>query len=196
VAYFEGEFVAAQDVFDEALAIRRELGDKSGIANALNNLGIVVYSQGNFIKAQVLYEESLAICRELGEKWIMAHVLLNLGHVAYGQGDYAGARALYEEDLMICHELGDKDGLAFALSGLADVLCTEVQDTRSARVQGAVSSFMKELGTSLEPIEQTGFNKTATTLKEILGEENYKKEFEAGEVLSLEQAINLALKRD
>ncbi len=191
---FNGPLAAAQKVFKEALAIRHELGDKSGLANALNNMAIVVHTQGNLVEASELYEESLAICREIGEKWIMAHVLLNMGHIAYEQGDPTGARILYEEDLTLCRELGDRDGLAFALSGLAQVLCEEKQALHSAQVQGAVISLLKELGTSLEPIEQIYFDKTATTLKELLGEENYQKEFEVGKALSLEQAIELALK--
>jgi len=192
VDYFEGELAVAQKVFNEALAIRREVGDKSGIANALNNLAIVVHTQGNLAGASDLYRESLAICREVGEKWIMAHVLLNMGHVAYEQGDAAGARRLYEEDLTLCRELGDRDGLAFALSGLAQLLCVGMQALRSAQVQGAVISLLKELGTSLEPIEQTYFDKTTVALKELLGEDNYQKEFEVGKALSLEQAIELA----
>jgi len=126
----------------------------------------------------------------------MAHVLLNMGHVAYEQGDAAGARRLYEEDLTLCRELGDRDGLAFALSGLAQLLCDGKQTVRSAQVQGAVISLLRELGTSLEPIEQTHFDKTTIALKELLGEDNYQKEFEVGKALSLEQAIELALKNE
>ena len=77
------------------LALRRELKDMSGIANALNKLAIVVHTQGNLPEAAKLYEESLTICREIGGKWIMGHVLLNLGHIAYEQGNEVEAWRLY-----------------------------------------------------------------------------------------------------
>jgi len=57
VYYFEGDLAVAQKVFNEALAICRELGDKSGIANALNNMAIVVQTQGNLVEASKLYIE-------------------------------------------------------------------------------------------------------------------------------------------
>ena len=195
VYYFEGDLATAQNTFKEALMIRRELGDKSGIANALNNMAIVVHTQGNLLEASELYGESLAICQEVGEKWILAHVLLNMGHIAYEQEDALKAKKLYEEDLILCRELGDRDGLACALSGLAQMLCVELQAVHSAQIQGAVISLMKEVGTSLEPIEKRHFDKTAAALKKLLGDENYWKEFEAGQALSLEQAIELALKK-
>ena len=57
VYYFEGDLAVAQKVFNEALAICRELGDKSGITNALNNMAIVVQTQGNLVEASKLYIE-------------------------------------------------------------------------------------------------------------------------------------------
>ena len=88
------------------MAIRRELGDRRGIARSLNNLGNVAHEQGDFASARTLYEESLAIRRELGDRRGIANSLNNLGNVAYEQDDYPAARA-DEESLAIVRELGD-----------------------------------------------------------------------------------------
>lgn len=128
----------------------------------------------------------MSVCREIGEKWIMAHVLLNMGHIAYEQGDTTEARILYEKDLTLCRDLGDREGLAFALSGFAQVLREGKQAQHSAQLQGAVISLLKEVGASLEPIEQRHFDKTSIALKELLSEENYQKQLEVVKTLSLE----------
>ncbi len=196
IDFFENEFSTAQKNWDEASRIYRQLNDQQGIAGVLNNLGHIYHAQGNLKKAQGIYEECLTICRELGNKWFLSYILGNLGDAVFAQGNLIWARELYEEGLMISGELGDKNSFAVELSALANVLCQEGHYSRSAQVQGAAISILKELGTFLEPIEQAGFEKTIGILREFMNSDQYEKEFEAGKALSLEQAIKLALRKD
>jgi predicted ATPase/class 3 adenylate cyclase/Tfp pilus assembly protein PilF len=132
LAFFQGDFSAARARYEESLAIRRELGDRSGIAGSLNNLGSVDQNLGDFGSARALYEESLAICRELGDRWGVYAALNNLGATSYGEGDFPAARARFEESLTIVRELGDRSGIAGALGNLGAV--TQQQgDFASAR---------------------------------------------------------------
>ena len=95
LVYSQGDYAAARSLHEESLAIRRELGDKSGIAASLHNLGNVAYSQGEYAAARSLYEESLSIKRELGDKRDIAVCLAGLGGVAAGMGQaLRGARLL------------------------------------------------------------------------------------------------------
>jgi predicted ATPase/class 3 adenylate cyclase len=194
--YFLKDYTGAHDLFAEALSVYQELENPEGIAKALNNLGISAHTQGNLAEARRFYEESVAMCRSFGEKWILSHALYNLGHIAYDESDSPKARKLYGEVVELCRELEDKDGLAFVLSSLANVLHTEGQARSSAQVQGTVTAYLQDLGSLLETIEQIAFDKTAFALQEVLGQQAYQKEFEAGKALSLEQAIDLALKKD
>ena len=194
--YFLKDYARARELFAEALSVYQELENGLGIAKALNNLGISAHTQGDFAEARRFYQESVDICRNLGEKWIMSHALYNLGHIAYEEGDSLKARELYAEVVELCRELEDKDGSAFVLASLANVLYTERRGFSSARVQGAVTAYLQDLGSLLETLEQIAFDKTMLALKEMLGEEAYQKEFEAGKTLSLEQAIELALGSD
>jgi non-specific serine/threonine protein kinase len=63
-----GDFARAQTAFAETLALRREAGDRPGIAQALTGLGFVESHQGVFPAARALLEEALAIRRELGDR--------------------------------------------------------------------------------------------------------------------------------
>lgn len=194
IAFFENEFSAAQEIWNEALTIYRELGNKRAIAPVLSNLGYMALTQGHIERAQTIYEESLTYCREAGDKWVLSRVLLNVGHTVYTQGDLMRARQLYQEDLSIGVELRDTDCIAYALISLANVLHGEEQYTRSAQIQGAAISIMQEEEIYFEPVEQSHYDKTAAALKNYLGQTIYEKEFESGKQLSVEQAIELALK--
>jgi tetratricopeptide (TPR) repeat protein len=68
LAESQGDFTSARSLFAESLAIRRELGDRSGIAASLNSLGNLASTRGEQGSARSLYEESLAIRRESGTR--------------------------------------------------------------------------------------------------------------------------------
>ncbi|OGG46571.1 MAG: hypothetical protein A3F84_18045 [Candidatus Handelsmanbacteria bacterium RIFCSPLOWO2_12_FULL_64_10] len=117
----QGDYAAARAFHEESLGIRRELGDKQGIAASLNNLGNVSYYQGDYAAAHLLHKESLAIRRELGDKQGIANALNDLGVMARYQGDYAAARSFYEESLAIRRELGDRQAIAALLNNLGNL---------------------------------------------------------------------------
>jgi tetratricopeptide (TPR) repeat protein len=118
VAYAQGDYAAAGSLYEESLAISRELGNKGPIATTMRNLGRVAYAQGDYAPAGFLYEESLAMRRELGDKGGISTSLHYMGNMALMQGSYASARSLYEESLALRSELGDKAGIAELLNSL------------------------------------------------------------------------------
>jgi tetratricopeptide (TPR) repeat protein len=143
-----GNRVAARALYEESLAIFRELGMKRDIAWTLAFLGWV-HAEAGQGAAQALYEESLAIFRELGDKFGIADGLNSLGGVARRQGDYRAARALGEESLAIYRELGYKRGIISVLGDLAR-LSNAQGDGEQARALGEESlALSRELGMKL-----------------------------------------------
>src|SRR5438046_5553860 len=114
-----GESGTARRFCEQALLIRRALGDRWGAAMSLNNLGKVAteYERDPAAARQYL-EESLAILRELGDQQGFALVLGNLGETLHEQGEYEPARALLQESLDILRELGDAYEAAQSLYSL------------------------------------------------------------------------------
>jgi class 3 adenylate cyclase/tetratricopeptide (TPR) repeat protein len=125
VAAMEGEYEAAQGLYDESLIIRRELGDTPGVAALLNNQGVLARYRQDLIEARRLNDESIALFRTLGDRWSLGQLLNNQACVAADQGHFAEARTLLAESLNIRRQLGDRDGLALSLTTLADVAIDE-----------------------------------------------------------------------
>ncbi len=132
LAYNQGDYAPARALYEESLAIRREAGDRRGVAGSLCNLGNVAHVQGDYASARALYEESVAVFRELGDRQGVAGSLCNLGSVADDQGDYTSARALYEESVAVFRELGDRRGVAMSLDNLG-IVADRQGDRGSAR---------------------------------------------------------------
>ena len=146
LARHQGDNAAARALYEQSLAIYRELGDRQRIAVSLNNLGVVADNQGDYSAARALHEESLAIQRELGDKWSIATSLYNLGVLANDQGDYPAAHALHEESLAIRRELGDWQGIGDSLNSLG-VSADERGDYAAARALFEESlAIQRELG--------------------------------------------------
>jgi tetratricopeptide (TPR) repeat protein len=75
VARDQGDLEAAQTLYEQGLAIFRELGDPWGIAGTLADLGNLAREQRNFPAAGDLYRESLKIFQELEHKRGIARLL-------------------------------------------------------------------------------------------------------------------------
>ena len=54
--------------YNQSLKIKEELGDKSGIAITLHQLGMIHQNQGNYEEAVKKYNQSLKMKEELGDK--------------------------------------------------------------------------------------------------------------------------------
>jgi predicted ATPase len=140
----DGDFAATKRLFLELLEIQRRLGDRRGIAAALNSLAQllnepVARSEYDPVAARPLAEESLAIMRELGDLGGMAQSLYTLGHMARRAGDHDQARRLWQECCALDLEMGVKSG--HVVPALGD-LALESGNTREA--QGHYEIFLSD----------------------------------------------------
>jgi predicted ATPase/DNA-binding SARP family transcriptional activator len=149
LAYRQSDYPAARSLYEESLAIRRELGDLTGIASSLNNLGVITLEEGDRELARSLYEECLAICRGLGNRWGTALCLNNLGTVAFDQGEYDAARGPYEESLAISRELGDQAGIAYTLYDLGCIADRQRDYVAARSLHEESLAIRRELGDRL-----------------------------------------------
>jgi predicted ATPase/Tfp pilus assembly protein PilF len=144
LAEAQGDYTAARSHFEKNLSLQRELGDKWGIANSLNNLGIVAFRNSEYLTARSLYEESLGLWRELGNQRAVALSLSNLGNIAENLGEHAQANSLHQESLEIFRKLKDAHGIASSLGHLANA-ARRNHDYQSARTlyEESLAMFME-----------------------------------------------------
>ena len=180
-------------LYEEALALRRELGDKRGTAGPLSNLGIVARKQGDYIQAMALYEEALALQRELGDKGGTAGSLNNLGNVAREQGDYTRAVALYEEALALWRELGDKWGTAHSLEGLARTAAKMREPVWAVKLFGMAASLSDAIQAPLPPNDRADHDRTVVEVRNQMEEAAFTEAWHAGRALAWEEAVAQAL---
>jgi tetratricopeptide (TPR) repeat protein len=107
VAHRKGDDEAARSLYEESLALRRQIGDNKTGWTLLHRAQLVG-DRGEVALARSLYEESLAELQEAGDLWPLAEYLLDFAEIARLQGDLAAARPLSEQGLAVSRQLGYK----------------------------------------------------------------------------------------
>ncbi len=193
VAKQQGDFTAARKYIEEALAISRQLDDKLGIAQALSSLGDLARTVGDNTAARPLIEEALTIARQLGNKQLVSNNLINLGAIAYNEGDFGAARSHYAEALATAQELGHKVLNSYSLDGFAALAAEREDGELGAKLAGAAEQLREQIGYELEPSDRHFRDAYISELKTKMNEEEFKKAYEHGCKMKLEEAITLAL---
>jgi predicted ATPase/class 3 adenylate cyclase len=146
VAWRREEHGQAKLLFEEGLALSREMRDIWWIATSLSNLAVVSYSQGDYERATELYEESMDFLREQGNKHSLAINLNNLAMVMYSQGDLRGAAQLTEEAVALLRELGSRGDVALGLYNLGWIALLQDDLGKAADLYRESLSLSWEIG--------------------------------------------------
>lgn len=112
------DFERAVGCYEQSLALSRAVGDRRGVAFALDNLGYLANDRGDRLEAERLLSESLTLYRELGDKRGLAKALDTLGLVAMLHGDHERAGPLLEESLALARAADDRWLMATTLTNL------------------------------------------------------------------------------
>jgi class 3 adenylate cyclase/tetratricopeptide (TPR) repeat protein len=122
---------------ERALEIYRELGDLSGQAVVLNNLGALAYWRGRWREALAYYEQGRAAREKTGDAVNAAMGTSNIGEILSDQGRLAEAEPLFRESLRVWRAAGFRAGVADATMHLARVA------SRVGRYDEALAMFGK-----------------------------------------------------
>jgi predicted ATPase/class 3 adenylate cyclase len=141
-----GEAATASRMMEEALAIRRELADTSGVVASLNGLSWLEVMQGDSPRAEAYASEALALGRELGDPRAAALSLNSLAFVALHRSDFARSRELFSEALELRQRAGDRRGMAYMRVNLAAVEALQGRLDLAATLVEDAATTLRELG--------------------------------------------------
>ena len=113
-----GQTEEAQAHFRDAVARRRALDDRRGVASSLRNLAQIATVHGQFAEAQAQLEEARALFAGLGDDEGLNAVDNELGLLAEERGDFFSADAAYRRMLRGSEQAGDDLGRAESLNNI------------------------------------------------------------------------------
>ncbi|MFX0061019.1 MAG: tetratricopeptide repeat protein [Candidatus Hermodarchaeota archaeon] len=142
----KGDWDTALEHYQQSLALREQIGNKSDIAVSLNNIGVIYHSKGELNSAIDYYQRSLTLREALGNKRDIAVSLINIGALYRQKGELDSALDYYKRGLDIHETIGNKREIAASLNNIGVIY----------RQKGLLNMALDYLRRSL-------------TLKELLG---------------------------
>jgi predicted ATPase/DNA-binding winged helix-turn-helix (wHTH) protein len=103
-----GQYDKARSLYESALTLQRQLGNRQGEATALNNLCLNARDRQDHAAVLQQGSESLALAREIGDRNLEGLALMHLGTALQGIGRPADAEASFLQSLEIFIALGEK----------------------------------------------------------------------------------------
>jgi predicted ATPase/transcriptional regulator with XRE-family HTH domain len=182
----------AQRDLEEGVALARHVRS-TRLAWHLRFLGTVKVLRGEVEPALSLFRESVDLARQAGDRETLAHALQGLGAAYCLLGNAATARPLLEEALHAYREQGYLMGIAWTLLGLAGVSVLEGRGERSARLFGAQETLLSSGSEHGFALGMPLAEQLVAEARATLGEERWSAAYAAGRVLSLKEAVALAL---
>jgi tetratricopeptide (TPR) repeat protein len=169
----QGEYDAARQQFEQALALARESGARRVEAQSLTGLSWVLWSQSTGHLPEELAElwayrmKALSLYREIGDRRGEADALSDLGVMCVGEGDLVAARSYYEQARAIQREIGNRNGEAVPLGNLAWVYWGEDD------YAGAITCLQQALAIRREVQSRAGEASTLFYLGQSVAAQGY-----------------------
>ncbi|MGB7062844.1 MAG: protein kinase [Candidatus Zixiibacteriota bacterium] len=191
-----GNYAQARAAYEESLPLFREVGHIMGAADSLSSLGVVAENQGELDQARTYHEEALKNRRDRKDPMGTAESLHSLGELAARQGESGQARRYYTQSLAIRQKLGDRRNVADSLEALGILVAGCKDSAQAARLLGAANSLREQINAPPPPAKQEKLDRVLSSTRSAFGESAFAKEWDEGRAMSMEQAIDYALKKD
>ena len=194
LAYLQMDYIQARSLHFESLTLFRELRDEEGVANELVNLGDVVRHQGELSVAHSYYQESAAISEKLKDQWGLGYALMGTADVALAQSDFSTASLLYRDCLVLFQKGANYVGLPFALESVAALALMKNQPKKAVQILGTADNLRKNTNSPLPLPDHSAYKNNLSLLQRQLDPSIFDLAWTAGRKMSLNQALELALK--
>ncbi len=146
LAFLQCEYETATERLDAALALRRDLADRRGVALVTQRLGSIAREQGRYAEAHELHAQALDIFRELDDAAGVAASLDYLGFAAWLSGELDAALELCDRAVAAAREIGDERQLAGALVNLGATQLARGELGAAREALDAAAAISRELG--------------------------------------------------
>jgi predicted ATPase/DNA-binding CsgD family transcriptional regulator len=194
IAFYMGNYAIARERWSESLSVAQNDQDTFRTAYSLNYLGDLARMEQHYSEAVAKYEESEALLRELDAQGYLASILSNQGFNLLNLGEMEPALAKFHESMAIYQEVQNQRGMIDNLVGFAAVAIQAGLPDSGVRLLAAAEALSGLPSASAWPATQMEFNRSLDLARTELANSNFQSGLAAGQGMSLEQAVDYALK--
>jgi predicted ATPase/DNA-binding SARP family transcriptional activator len=190
------EYDHARKCLERSLAIARSLGEggRGAVAVAMAYLGDIPYAQGNLPEARKLYEQAILFLRELENPSMLTPTLRRLAYVEVRERNFVQAVDLFSECFELNRQLGHQHGMVACLAGFSAIHLAKRNFEKAAILYGCVENLLQQSGNTFLFTDTVEYERSVARLRQELDERALSAAWSKGRAMTLEQAIEFALK--
>lgn len=189
VAKYEGQFLQATRFYQQCLTIYRDLKDDRRICTVLNNLGGALSEAGDHSAALPLLEESLRLHQDRADTVGESTTLYNLGDTAFFCNRFDDAEKHFIDGLRLFSQLGEEKSIVRALVALAAVYCETKRFVEAVKLLSIAQISGERAATALSPTTQARFEKTVSTLRQAISQEQFDHAWQEGQTANTMEVV-------
>ena len=187
-----GEYARAEELLREAAALLEPAGLLDNLTGTLAILARIARWQGDLDRARALADQSLGLLSRRNGVLSIPETH-ERGRIALALGELGSASTWLRQSLRPAHASGHRPEVADALAALAEVSAAAGRPERAARLGGTATAQLVALSRRLPPVDDAAFHAALDAARAALGEQAFAREWAAGQALSLDEAVALAL---
>jgi predicted ATPase len=198
-AYYNASFPSAVNLSDlsksealleQALPLYRELADEAGISGCQWAIGNLLYFRKSYDNAISALDEAIELFRKSGNRFGLGWALHTRSLCALRTGDVARARDYVREALGLFSEAGDVSGIALLLDDAGGVVIAAGNRPAGIQLASAAATHQATSGAGLGSVLNL---EEGRSRHEYVSGEDDERAWEAGQAMTLDQAVALAL---
>lgn len=156
--------------------------------------GMTENIQGNYETAKALFEEGMNVFKHI-RNWNFQLIMTSeLGHIARHTGKISEAKKIYLETLKGWQNMGNRSAIANQLECFALIAITEEGPQRAAILFGAAEGLRDKIQAPMTDYEQVEYDRSIIQLRTMLPETEFNSLWSEGRSMTMEQAIEMALR--
>ncbi len=193
VAHCRNDYQRARNIYTKSKEQYELLGEKNIKSITIQCLGELERDDGNLQQAQSHVEEALKIAREVESKSVIGFRLALLGQIEFLQGNFEGAKRNFNESLSTVKEIGNGYSKSQHLLIFSNTYAN-IHPPIAIRMLGAVHAYSRNKKGAIHPLRKRDSDSAIAQAHQHLDESAFNAAWAEGEKMSLDEALNLALK--
>lgn len=191
----QGNYEKARPLLNQALNINERLQFRFGLRGTWINFAELYRREGDYVRAEQCIQKSMSISRDLGLHEQIGYNVYFMGLLALHRNDHSSAAAYFIEYFDLDHVPEGRVSLCRYLTGMSAVAGGTNQPERCAKLFGAAQMVLENTADfRIDPFDRAEFDRHIQIARDQLGNATFDPLSDEGRTMTIEQAINLAIK--
>jgi len=188
---------AAQEIdayMQESIRLLEEIDHPWKTTTTNEYLARRAYAQGDIETARKHANEVLANFQEAGSIFLATNYRSDMAHALRRTGHLDEALHIYRETIVAYQDYGHRGAIAHQLECFAYISIAQEQGERAVKLLSAANALRERVNSRRTPQEQMEYEKSIADLQIGLEEGKFKECWAEGQTMTIEQAVELALR--